>query len=72
MVVRVAWRVHGPESGTFDGEDLAVFNGLLTLAGCVFVDGVGEVRVELEKVWYAARVVTMPMGEQYVREGYIA
>lgn len=71
MVVRVAGRVHGTDGGAFDGEDLPVSDGLLGSARVVFVDGIAEVRVEAEEVGDTARVVTVPVGEQYVREGYV-
>lgn len=71
VVVRVAGRMHGADGGAFDGEDLPVGDGLLGSAGAIFVDGIAEVRVEAEEVGNAARVVTVPVGEQYVREGYV-
>lgn len=71
MVVRVAGGVHGADGGTFDGEDLPVGDGLLGSARDIFVDRIAEVRVEAEEVGDAARVVTVPVGEQYVREGYV-
>lgn len=71
MVVRVAGGVHSADGGAFNGEDLAVSDGLLGSAGGVFVDGVGQVGVEAEEVEDAARVVTVPVGEQYVGQGHV-
>ncbi len=71
MVVRVTWSVDGADGGTLDGEDLAVGNGLLVLARVVFVDRVGEVRVEAEEVRDATGVITVPVSEQYMRERHI-
>ncbi len=70
MIVRVARGVHSADGGTFDVEYLAVDNGLLGSAGSIFVDRVIEVRIKPEEVGDAARVVTVPVGEQYVREGH--
>ncbi len=71
MVVRVTGSVYGADGGTLDGEDLAVGDGLLVLARVVFVDRVGEVRVEAEEVRDATGVITVPVSEQYMRERHI-
>lgn len=68
MVVRVAGSVDGADGGTLDGEDLAVGDGLLGLAGVVFIDRAGEGRVEAEKVWDATGVIAVPVSEQDMGE----
>lgn len=71
MVVGVARGVHSADGSAFDVKDLAVGNRLLCSAGRMFVNRVGEMRVETEEIGDAARMVTVPMSEKYVREGEV-
>lgn len=71
VVVRVAGSVHGADGGALDGDDLAVGDGLLGLAGVVFVDRGGEVWVEAEEVRDSAGVITVPVSEQDVGERHV-
>lgn len=71
MVVGVARGVYSADSSTFDGKDLTIGNRLLCSTGRMFVDRVGEMRVETEEVGDSARMVTVPMSEKYVREGEV-
>lgn len=71
MVVGMARSVHGSDSGAFDGEDLAIDNGLLGSARRVFVNRFREVRIKTKEVGNPAHMVTMPVGEQYMGDGKI-
>ena len=71
VVVRVARGVHGADRAAFDGEDLAVEDGLLGFAGCVFVDGGREVRIEAEEVGDTTCMITVPVSKEDVGEGNV-
>lgn len=59
--MRVAWRVHGADGGTFNAKDLAIRNAFLVSTRRIFVDCVGEVRIEAKKVGDSASVITVPV-----------
>lgn len=71
MVVRMAGGMHSADGSAFYAEDLTVEDGLLGSARRVFVDEVGEIRIELKEVGDAARMITVPVREQYVGESYV-
>lgn len=61
VIFRVARGMYCTDCGAFDLEDLAVRDWSLATSGVVLVDGVGEVRVQLQKLGYTKGVVTMPV-----------
>ena len=65
----MAGRVHGTNSGALNPKDLAVHNGLLTLARRVFVDCVTEARIKTKKIGNSTSVIAVPVGEEDMRQG---
>ena len=65
----MAWRVHCADSGTFNFEDLAVRDGLLSSTGCILVDRGRYMGVEAKKVGYSAGVIAVPVGQEYAGQG---
>jgi hypothetical protein len=62
VVMRMAWSVHRSHSCTLYTPDLAIFDSLLPLSGCVFEYGGGKMRIDADQVGDATRVVAMPVG----------
>ena len=64
--------MESPHCSAFNIEDLPIDDGLLCFAGGVFVNGVVEVRVEAEKVRYAASMVTVPVCKKNMGKSNVA